>query len=113
MREGGTGDAGAADNQIGEDIFRQNIRRLCARALPTCRLAREPYSSGTMVRDEDIWLLSAALLRKHGEDAAEEVHRRLRRAEEEGDDEGHAVWLAVAGAILELEREPTADDNVN
>jgi hypothetical protein len=66
-----------------------------------------------LLADDDYWHLASSLLRKHGADTGRELERRLAQAQEQGDDEGRAIWLEVARALHELLREPSADDRVN
>lgn len=60
-----------------------------------------------MVPDMDIWHAATLLIKQHGQDAEIVAAQRANELWEREDHEGHAVWLRIGRAIVELQATPT------
>lgn len=60
-----------------------------------------------MISDLDIWRAAHMLVKQHGVDAETVAARRTDELMEREDWDGHAVWLRIAGAVIELQAPPT------
>ena len=58
-----------------------------------------------MLSELDIWRAAAAMVKHFGDGAALEAAQRADRLLDEGDTVGLAVWLRIARAIEELQRD--------
>jgi hypothetical protein len=63
--------------------------------------------------DSETWALASMLIDKHGAGALPYAEARADEAADDRDETGHAVWLAIAEAIRELQRGAAKDDAVN
>jgi len=58
-----------------------------------------------VISDLDIWRTASLMVKRYGDTAALEAGQRADKLLEEGDTMGQAVWLRIASAIEELQRE--------
>jgi hypothetical protein len=61
----------------------------------------------------DIWRSANQLIKSYGDKALEKAAGRVVELSQAGDEEGMAVWLQIALAIKELQKEPNASEPRN
>jgi hypothetical protein len=59
-----------------------------------------------MIPDIDIWRAATLLIKQHGPDSEIVAAQRIDELAERGEMEGHAVWLRIKRAIVELQAKP-------
>jgi hypothetical protein len=62
-----------------------------------------------VISERDIWASANVLVKRYGADARAEAVKRADDLRAEGDAQGQQVWLRIAGAIEELQRQERRD----
>ena len=78
---------------LGKGERKENVTAIC-----------DMYNLDAMISDSDIYRSAQVMRREHGDEALALSQARANKHRDAGDDDGAAVWMRIAKAIVELQR---------
>ena len=57
---------------------------------------------GSPISEKELWACAAAILKRYGAGARDEVNRRIDKMNADGDFAGHATWVNIALCLIAL-----------
>jgi len=62
-----------------------------------------------MISDREIWQCAQVMVKRYGDDAANQAAARANKRAAEGDDDGCVAWIRITRAIVKLQAKVAAN----
>lgn len=57
---------------------------------------------GSPISEKELWACAAHMLARYGDDARDEVNRRIDKMDADGDFAGHATWVNILLCLIAM-----------